>query len=84
MTTYTIVLSLLIVLLNVEIFASESTTAPSSSSVESRMAKIEIIEVTAHKPLIPSSQIDIDIDVSAIIEESILESSNPPEQEDTD
>tara|TARA_B100000686_G_scaffold243082_1_gene251908 strand:+ start:586 stop:732 length:147 start_codon:yes stop_codon:yes gene_type:complete len=48
------------------------------------MAKIEIIEVTAHKPLIPSSQIDIDIDVSAIIEESILESSNPPEQEDTD
>ncbi len=84
MTIYVIVLSLLIVLLNVEMFANESTTASSSSSLESRMAEIEIIEVTAQKPLVPNSQIDIDTDVTAIIEQSILESSNPLEQENTD
>tara|TARA_B100000029_G_scaffold500174_1_gene571512 strand:+ start:657 stop:803 length:147 start_codon:yes stop_codon:yes gene_type:complete len=48
------------------------------------MAEIEIIEVTAQKPLVPNSQIDIDTDVTAIIEQSILESSNPLEQENTD
>ena len=84
MTTYIIVLNFLILLLNFEMFANESTTASSSTSLENRMAEIEIIEVTAHKPLVPSSQIEIDTEVSAIIEESVLESSKPHEQEDSD
>ena len=79
-----ILTSLAILLLNMEIFAQESTAVSSSSSLESRMAEIEIIEVTAHKPLLPSSQIDTDTEVSAIIEESNLELSNSPKKEDAD
>lgn len=79
-----ILTSLVILLLNMEIFAQESTAVSSSSSLESRMAEIEIIEVTAYKPLLPSSQTDTDTEVSAIIEESNLELSNSPKKEDAD
>ena len=84
MTTYIIVLNFLILLLNFEMFANESTTASSSTSLENRMAEIVIIVVTAHTPLVPSSQIEIDTEVSAIFEESVRESSKPHEQEDSD
>ena len=79
-----ILTSLVILLLNMEIFAQESTAVSSSSALESRMAEIEIIEVTAYKPLLPSSQTDTDTEVSAIIEESNLELSNSPKKEDAD
>ena len=62
-------ITLLLALSN-QIIAEEAVNSPSSPMIENRLAEIEVIEVTSHKPLEFHSNSNIDPEIIDIIEES--------------